>query len=313
MELSEAYGILGLAPGVSREEIQDAFRQKTLANLPCRIRPGFQDEDQDEEDRETIIEQAVESMKATINARDTLMKATPHVPETDNEAVLTKDYERESLIDTLAPCEGRFPTSELPNIDTVPGTSTDLDEETLEALHFDMTGITGGRRLEAYVPSEEEYRGMLQDLASLHRQVCMTADTIEKLSRTLPHGKLWNQIWLTLHMAGATTEDAWSIARYAWLKSLRVGKLGPGEWGRLDEFIKSARDTITNCELTLADWNPQQERQYCLKLYSALREFPIAKGKKNDVYWQCQDRIMSVSSHGRFNPGVKWLYSLLMF
>ncbi|CAJ2512773.1 Uu.00g008920.m01.CDS01 [Anthostomella pinea] len=94
-------------------------------------------------------------------------------------------------------------------------------------------------------------------------------------------------------MAGATTEDVWIIIRYTWLKMLqKTARLGPGEWIKLNAFIELARDTVVRCDSILAEWNHRRERESCLKLYGALRGFPIAKWKTLDVSWQTQDGLM---------------------
>lgn len=319
MELSEAYNILGLAPGAGEEEIRDAFRKTTLSNLPDRIQPRCLDT----EDRESRIEYAIENMKATNKAREVLMKAVIKQPETEREAVLTKNndgkdqYEPISEFDgTYSPRThafeaGKFSTLKLPNIGMAPRGSTDTDEGIPRELpRFEMGESIGGQRLGAHSPTEDEYCRILQDLATLHQTLCDTADTIETMSHTLPNEKLWNHLWLTLHLAGATTEEAFDIVRYSWLKTLRKGaKLGPGEWDRLEKFIITGRKAIADCDRILADWNPQRECPSCLELYSALRKFPIAKGKC-DESWQSQDQIMCAPAYGRFNPGVKWIFNL---
>ncbi|KAI1080202.1 hypothetical protein F5B20DRAFT_119011 [Whalleya microplaca] len=150
---------------------------------------------------------------------------------------------------------------------------------------------TGGQQKDA--PTEDEYRDILQDLVALHETMCRTADTIENMSRTRPCIKFWDHIWLTFHMAGATTEEVWYIVRYTWLKMLqKTGRLGPGEWEMLKEFIKSARDTIIECDRIFASWNHEKEGEFCLEIYKVLREFPIAKPKKRNASWQAQDGLM---------------------
>ncbi|KAI1402903.1 hypothetical protein F4819DRAFT_261456 [Hypoxylon fuscum] len=136
-----------------------------------------------------------------------------------------------------------------------------------------------------YTPTNDEYREILQDLADLHGEICTTADTIENMLHTPSCSRLWDQIWLTLHLAGATTEGVWDIVRYTWLETLLdKGRLGLGEWETLKEFIEIARDTIIWCDRIIANWDTRGEHKSCLELYKALREFPIAKQKKRKIH-----------------------------
>ncbi|KAI0007748.1 hypothetical protein F4779DRAFT_619256 [Xylariaceae sp. FL0662B] len=126
---------------------------------------------------------------------------------------------------------------------------------------------------------------MLQDLAALHEAVRRTADTIGKMSHMCLCMRLWDQIWLTLHMAGVTTECVWD----------------------------SAADTVSGCNHILAAWESRREQESCLELYGVLREFPIAKRKKTrDAAWQAQDRLTRALMPGSLNRSVGWMYRIFV-
>ncbi|KAI4869693.1 hypothetical protein F4820DRAFT_364169 [Hypoxylon rubiginosum] len=144
-----------------------------------------------------------------------------------------------------------------------------------------------------YEPTEGEYRDLLQDIANLHAAVCRIADAIENLTHTRSCMIYWDHIWLTFHMAGATTEGIWDIVRYTWHEMLqRTGRLGPGEWGTVEVFVTVAKAAISKCDRIISGWEPHGERESCFRLYKALRQFPIAKMKTRDPSWQAQDRLM---------------------
>ncbi|XXH06010.1 hypothetical protein Hte_012455 [Hypoxylon texense] len=278
MQLSEAYIILGLTPGASIEEIERAFRAKALIYHPDRV---LQHGDKDEQ--ESRYKMATEEMKVINNAKALLIEAVnapPPEPAYAHTATPTKDSDPRHKDDggRHGPAENEMIVVDAPNIN--------LDDINPRES---MRSKRGG----GYTPTEDEYRDLLQDLADLHATVCGTADAIEELTHTRPYMTYWDHIWLTYHTAGATTEGVWDVVRYTWHKVLQAtGRIDRGEWGKIKEFTRAARETIGECDGVITSWEPRDESKSCLGLYKALRKFPIAKRKMGDPSWRAQDRLM---------------------
>ncbi|KAI1771964.1 hypothetical protein F4818DRAFT_454178 [Hypoxylon cercidicola] len=311
MELSEAYIILGLAPGASRAEVEKAFRMKAFIYHPDRI---VQCEDKDEQ--ESRAKKATEDMKVINNARSLLTGAEGIQPEPayTNGVSRTKNGDPRHKGDQgWSPNprgprhkgdQGWSPNPRGPRHRTFSGHGpAEFDMKFDTPINPDMANSAfedsaRSERVKRYAPTEDEYRELLQDLANLHAAVCKTADAIEILTHTRPCMTYWDQIWLTFHMAGSTTEGVWDIVRYKWHKMLQeTARIGPGEWENVEGFVKSARETINKCDRILSSWESHRERESCLRLYRALGEFPIAKRKLCDPSWQAQDRLMRASMY----------------
>ncbi|KAI0169871.1 hypothetical protein GGR52DRAFT_486558 [Hypoxylon sp. FL1284] len=281
MRISQAYDILDLASGASRAEIEKAFRRKALLHHPDRI-----GQCRDKDEQEARSRRATENMKLINAARTVLLEAANAYPESGDEVPRTK---RRGPEHKGEPVRRIFSTQGLAEIK-------------MEFNNPDMIGrkdfVQQFGKGAKYAPTEFEYRSLLRDLADLHAKVCRTADEIEAITHTRQCKAIWEQIWLTLHMVGSTTEDVWDIVRYRWFATLqRTATLGPGEWERLKRFIEAARETTRKCDRILYYWEPRRERGSCFRLYRALREFPISAQKKRDPAWRSQDEVTQASMY----------------
>ncbi|KAI0019242.1 hypothetical protein F4780DRAFT_747620 [Xylariomycetidae sp. FL0641] len=295
MQLAEACEFFNLAPGASKSEIERARQRKTLAFLPDRVRRG-----EDAEAIEMKVEQAIEDIKRVNEAKDTLLEvALSHPLAEHHEQDLTKAGQTQDIENTggyrchEAPTSTRKPCSnERPRRNMKPGVSEHSGSHDNSFPSEDGTPDCSANAVH-FSPAENDYRKIIQDLADVHRGICRLSNTVEALHHSQSLKTTWNHLWLTIHMAGATTEDVWDICRYTWLKLLQSeGRLRRSEWEKLQVFISAASSAVTGCDRVLASWGARGEHDSCLELYRSLREYPIAMRKKSDPAWQAQDSQM---------------------
>lgn len=138
-----------------------------------------------------------------------------------------------------------------------------------------------------YAPSEEEVREKLNDLELIHTTLDRVIDKFYELSWTRNCQCYWHHIWLTFHLAGATVEEVWEITHNKWPRLLKDMKpFGPKEVDKLEKFIEVSGAIVLRCDLILSEFDAENERACCLKLYRVLRAFPIAPRWKCITSWE---------------------------
>ncbi|KAI1331056.1 hypothetical protein F5Y16DRAFT_360416, partial [Xylariaceae sp. FL0255] len=66
--------------------------------------------------------------------------------------------------------------------------------------------------------------------------------------------------------------------------------LGPSEERKLELFVESATGALSKCEATIACFDTDRERRWCLELYQTLRDFPVSPYWKYEASWEARDR-----------------------
>ncbi|KAI0115896.1 hypothetical protein GGR51DRAFT_575698 [Nemania sp. FL0031] len=143
-------------------------------------------------------------------------------------------------------------------------------------------------------PTSEEIHERLKELRALHDTLSKVTDKFYGLAWTRCRSPdYWNHLWLTYHIAGATVEEVWEITQNKWPKLVKEARpFGPNEAEKLQKFVRTSNITLLECDTILADFDFKREKACCLKLYNALRTFPIAPRWKHITSWEAQDRAI---------------------
>ncbi|KAI4862392.1 hypothetical protein F4820DRAFT_451053 [Hypoxylon rubiginosum] len=278
MESSEAYQLLGVAPGASKAEIERAFRLKALACHPDRMMQGG-----DKAEQAARVLRATEDMKALNAAKSLLLEIVPdELPEPAHDPDCPGCQE-----DRLKPpMPPRFPREERLVYDLRFDVLSNAENISVEGPYVPELGEV--------VPTEKEYHNVLRDLAGLYAEFCKT---VEAIAKNLHHSDscmvYWDPIMTALNMAGATMEEIWEIVYYLMSVDLRViGKVNRTDWARVEMFIKHTRQGIAGVQSVVSRWFPDRERESCLKLYSVLGALLIANRRLCDPSWKAKYRAM---------------------
>ena len=82
---------------------------------------------------------------------------------------------------------------------------------------------------------------------------------------------------------------------------------GPKEVDKLEKFIEVSGAIVLRCDLILSEFDAENERACCLKLYRVLRAFPMAPRWKCITSWEAQDNSLRKQSSDLLNRFLDWL------
>ncbi|KAI3337208.1 hypothetical protein HD806DRAFT_518130 [Xylariaceae sp. AK1471] len=349
MELKDAYETLALPHGASINEVKEAFRVRVCANLHHQIKENEDEEEWELRVEETIKTiKALNTAKTALlkEAADFQPEAMPKEQRQEDDdddlrrfGVEWKVGEQQShpipsasnhpIVENSEPVGAEYKNDkqekynplvdpELHRLITewrIRRTQKDYkpySEEELRRLGAQWkVGVVPPQKAE-HVPSDDEIHRRLQELETIYKNLNKITDKFYELAWTRRTPDCWDHIWLTLHLAGATVEEVWEITGRKWPKVLKErGSLGPREEEKLRKFIETSRRVLLQCDSVLRDFDPERERACCLKLYKALRAFPIALCWRRKTSWEIQDKAMRRQGFGILNGIMSWPYSII--